>query len=149
MTKYRRACYQLAVLNSQNKRTKPGGKLAKLAVFQQNFIDIQLAGLQLHSHRGPGVYDSNECRGYSFNLTKLLTSTCVHFRICHPIMLDGICKNTHFFNLPISRSNHYNIMMASMCTDQYSIVPFSYARARTRGRAMQSNNVWKFFPIWL
>ena len=55
-------------------------------------------------------------------------SLLLHCRICHSIMLRELCirvENIHtilgYFS--ISQSSHYNIIMASICTDQYCIRP--------------------------
>ena len=94
------------------------------------------------------------------SLNRLLSSTCTFlfqnlsslYVVGHQVVQPCTCKKNKILSFPILQSNHYNIMMASICTDQCCIRPPT-ARARTMARAMQSNNVWisSFvqYDIWL
>ena len=74
-----------------------------------------------------------------YSLTKLLNPNCTFLFQYLSSHVTGIWLFNHapMWNLilgyfPISQSNHYNIMMASICRDKYCIRPFIYVRARIR-----------------
>ena len=95
------------------------------------------------------VWCASHLQGGSFQvlLTKFLTSTCTfpfqrmssHCVVGRQVVQPCTCKEYIHAILdyfPTSQSKHYNLMMASICTDQYCSRPSAYARARTMGRAM-------------